>query len=88
MGKIVVIAALNGDSEQRCFGEIHMLLPISTVEMLTGVCVKCGGDGMYSHRLCKNNEQRCIGGADEYECVCDTCYEILNDAENSYSPIQ
>ena len=79
MGKIVVIAALNGDFMQQPFGEVHKLLPISVVDVLKGVCMECKQEnGLYSHRLCKNKEQQLIGGPDKYQCVCDTCYEILN----------
>jgi thymidine kinase len=66
--KHIIISALNGDSNRRLFGEIHLLLPICTqIEWLHAIC-KCKEPACYSKRKSNSIEQIEIGN--EYEAVC------------------
>lgn len=83
MGKVVVIAALDGTFERKAFGRILELVPLAEkVTKLSAVCMKCKQmDGAFSQRLVASTETELIGGKDLYRTVCRDCY-ITTDGIN------
>ena len=52
--KIVIISALDGDFERKPFGQIPELIPLSDdIVKLRAICMRCGDDAPFSHRLGK-----------------------------------
>lgn len=43
------------------------------VNKFHAVCVQCGEDAYVSHRLVQSDEDILVGGADEYEALCESC---------------
>ena len=71
--KIVFVVGLNGDSNQRNFGDIHRLLPLcDDIELLKACCKICMDEtpALFSKRIIQTNEQVHVGAADEYIPVC------------------
>ncbi|ALA62434.1 thymidine kinase [Turkeypox virus] len=74
-GKIIVVAALNGDFKRELFGNIFKLLPIAeSISMLTAVCMKCYKDASFSKRVTDDTRVKLIGGKETYMAVCRTCF--------------
>jgi thymidine kinase len=72
-GKTIFVVGLNGDCNQKNFGEIHKLLPLcDDIELLKAYCFVCknGTAGIFSKRTIKNDDQVLIGGEDKYIPVC------------------
>lgn len=75
LGKIVIIAALDGTFQRKPFGKVLNLVPCSeSVTKLSAVCVLCQDDAAFSVRLSNETAVEVIGGADKYIAVCRTCY--------------
>lgn len=76
MGKIVVIAALNGTYQRKTFGDVHNLLPIAEkIDVLNAVCMMCKRDAAFTKRLDdKADVVEDIGGAEKYVAVCRKCH--------------
>ncbi|AID46824.1 thymidine kinase [Penguinpox virus] len=75
LGKIVIIAALNGDFKRELFGNVCKLLPLAeTVSSLTAICVKCYREASFSKRITESKEVMDIGGKDKYMAVCRKCF--------------
>lgn len=75
LGKIVIVAALDGDSMMRNFGNIHKLIPKSdTVVKKMAVCA-CGRNAPFTKCSIKTNKDEIlVGGSEIYEAVCRLCY--------------
>ena len=78
MGKIVIVAALDGTYEGKPFGRIAELLPRSEQFVkLTAVCRNCGNDAPFTVRRPDFTDRQgiveVIGAADLYESVCRNC---------------
>lgn len=72
-GLDVLVMGLNGDFQQKKFGHILELIPISDeVTQLHGLCTDCsdGTHGNFSVRCTLDQEQTMIGAKDTYKCVC------------------
>ena len=90
MGKIVIVAALDGTFERKPFGNILELIPLAEdVTKLSAVCTKCGANAAFSKRIGPEKELEVIGGADKYvnqlfrlthiyryTARCRTCYHM------------
>lgn len=76
-GRRVIIAALDGDSERRPFGQVCALVPFcEVVEKSRGVCMKCRSrESAFSHRIRGGSQVIVIGAAESYEALCRYCYE-------------
>uniref|UniRef100_A0A131Y243 Thymidine kinase n=1 Tax=Ixodes ricinus TaxID=34613 RepID=A0A131Y243_IXORI len=75
LGKIVVVAALDGTYQRKGFPTIMELVPLSeSVIKLTAVCMVCYAEASYTKRLGMEKEVEIIGGADKYMAVCRSCY--------------
>jgi thymidine kinase len=71
--KIIFVVGLNGDSNQKNFGQIHKLLPIcDDIELLKACCKVCMNEtpGIMTKRTVSREEQVHVGGGDEYIAVC------------------
>jgi len=75
-GKIVIIAALDGDFLRRPFGRILELIPLAEkVDKLSAVCSSCFGEAAFTHRTVASTDLELIGGAEAYVPHCRTCFE-------------
>lgn len=76
-GKHVVVVGLDGDAEQRPFGDVLPLIAHADfVEKKTALCRRCG-DGtpaIFTRALTARDEQVAVGGAELYEPVCRKHY--------------
>ncbi len=83
-GKHVVVVGLDGDAEQRPFGDVLQLIPFAdSVEKKTALCLACG-DGtpaIFTQRLCAGavSGQVAVGGAEMYRPVCRRHLGVISD---------
>lgn len=83
LGKIVIVAALDGTFEGKPFGHIHELLSRSEQFIkLNAVCRSCGNDACFTiRRPCFIDKQdiiEVVGTDDLYESVCRKCRTYRN----------
>ena len=70
-GKVVVIAALDGDFQRQPFGQVPALVPrCERVDKLSAICAYCSRPASFTQRLTAETETVSIGGADKYVAVC------------------
>mmetsp|Transcript_19123 Transcript_19123/g.31286 ORF Transcript_19123/g.31286 Transcript_19123/m.31286 type:complete len:285 (+) Transcript_19123:161-1015(+) len=89
IGKIVIVAALDGTFQRKPFGRINELFHLAEyVTKLSAVCSMCGKDAFFTLRLSAETEVEVIGGADKYVAACRACYssctvhpEILHSSD-------
>ncbi|KAK7930247.1 hypothetical protein WMY93_006642 [Mugilogobius chulae] len=75
LGKIVIVAALDGTFQRKAFGNILSLVPLAeSVVKLHAVCMQCYKEAAYTKRIGAEKEVEVIGGADKYQAVCRKCY--------------
>ena len=81
-GKRVIIAGLDMDYEGKPFGPIPALMAIAEeVTKLHAVCIRCGANAVYSHRISPENTRILIGEKDKYEPLCRKCFmEVKNNS--------
>jgi thymidine kinase len=71
--KTIFVVGLNGDSNQKNFGDIHRLLPLcDDIELLKACCKICMDEtpALFSKRISLDESQVYVGGGDEYIPVC------------------
>lgn len=74
-GSRVILAFLDTDSTGKPFGKMGDLLAVSDeVLKLKAVCMVCGADASKSQRLLSIATQVSVGGADQYEARCRSCW--------------
>ncbi len=79
-GVRVIIAGLDMDFKGRPFGTMPQLMAMAdAVTKLHAVCMKCGGQAMYSYRLVPNESQILLGEKETYEARCRECYNLDGD---------
>lgn len=84
LGKIIIVAALDGTFQRKAFGNILNLVPLAeSVVKLHAVCMQCYKEAAYTKRIGTEKEVEVIGGADKYQAVCRKCYGGLVDKENN-----
>lgn len=84
LGKIIIVAALDGTFQRKAFGNILNLVPLAeSVVKLHAVCMQCYKEAAYTKRIGAEKEVEVIGGADKYQAVCRKCYGGLVDKENN-----
>ena len=73
-GKTVLISTLQLSSQPTgytAFEEVKSILPWATsIEICPAVCAKCDKDAYYTERLCKEEREVLVGGAESYQPVC------------------
>ena len=70
-GKVVVIAALDGDFQRQPFAQVPALVPLcERVDKLSAICAHCSRPASFTQRLTAETETVSIGGADKYVAVC------------------
>ena len=74
MGKHVIIASLDGDSNQKVFGQTISLIPqADEVDKLKAYCMECNDGTLapFSKRIVQNNsDQELVGSNEYYSAVC------------------
>jgi len=81
-GKIVVIAALDGDFRRKPFGRVLELIPMAEqVSKLSAVCTFCHNDASFTRRLTSETEVQVIGGSDKYVACCRKCFDLPLDTK-------
>jgi thymidine kinase len=84
-GKIIYVAGLDGDIEQKIFGDMVYLIPYATeVKKLTSVCEICRKEkkiipAPFTLRKKQNMERKAIGGKDLYYPVCNYHLFLLKE---------
>ncbi len=74
-GKIVIVAALDGNFMREPFGCILNLLPkAEKVTKLSAVCFLCAKDAAFTKRIGTETQIELIGGKDKYVAVCRACF--------------
>jgi thymidine kinase len=72
--KNLLVVGLDGDAQQKRFGEILHCIPWATnVTKLNALCCKCkdGTLAPYTRRITADNTPQIdVGGSDKYESVC------------------
>ena len=77
IGKILIIAALDGNFRREGFNKILELVPLAeSVVKLNAVCMKCYQIASFTKRLGPEKEIEIIGGQDKYMAVCRTCFWV------------
>ena len=75
LGKIVLVAALDGTFERKPFGNIINLIPLAEkVNKLCAVCVYCTSEAAFTKRIIESKEIQLIGGDEMYKPVCRACF--------------
>lgn len=77
LGKVVVVAALDGNFLREPFNDILRLVPISEkIKKKSAVCSVCKGkDAYFTMKIVKDDMIEVIGGSDIYSPVCRDCYK-------------
>ena len=78
--KTVYLYGLDGDFKREKFGKVLDLVPLAdSVTKTTALCKLCkdGTQGIFTHRITKETEQKVIG-ADNYIPLCRKCYQKEN----------
>lgn len=74
-GKVVILAALDGDFRRKPFGRVLDLVPMAEqVTKLTAVCSLCYRDAAFTRRTVAATQIELIGGDESYQPVCRSCY--------------
>lgn len=81
MGKLVIVAALNGDFLRESFPVIANLIPkADKIKLLQAYCFNCHKIAQYSLRIVASNEKILIGSAEAYKPACRKCYKYFSKA--------
>ncbi|XP_069685182.1 thymidine kinase, cytosolic-like [Periplaneta americana] len=84
LGKIVIVAALDGTYQRVGFGNILNLVPLAeNVVKLNAVCMVCFKDAAYTKRIGSEKKLEVIGGAEKYMAVCRKCYTLPSSVPKS-----
>ena len=79
MGKIVLIAALNGDFRMEPFPVIQRIIAKSDkIKLLKAYCFNCHKDAKFSLRIVQSNETVLIGAGEAYKPACRECHVFFS----------
>lgn len=78
IGKHIYLFGLDGDADQKLFGNTYKLLPLcDKISKLNGRCYNCGMENGSIFSMCNTNfkqeNQIDVGGEDKYHSVCRNC---------------
>jgi thymidine kinase len=75
LGKVLVVAALDGTFQRKSFNSVLDLIPLAEdVIKLSAVCMTCHRPAAFSKRIVNDSAVEVIGGADKYISVCRACF--------------
>jgi thymidine kinase len=75
----VIVAGLDMDFRGDPFGPIPGLMAVADfVTKVHAVCVRCGSNAQFSHRILEKEEVVLLGAKDIYEPLCRRCYILAN----------
>ncbi|XP_013785523.1 thymidine kinase, cytosolic-like isoform X2 [Limulus polyphemus] len=84
IGKVVIVAALDGTYQRQGFGNILFLVPLAeSVIKLTAVCMNCFEEASYTKRKGSEKQVEIIGGPEKYKSVCRACYFKVSPVKDS-----
>ena len=79
MGKIVLIAALNGDFRMEPFPVIQRIIAkADKIKLLKAYCFNCHKDAKFSLRIVQSNETVLIGAGESYKPACKECHVFFS----------
>ena len=79
MGKIVLIAALNGDFRMEPFPVIQRIISKSDkIKLLKAYCFNCHKDAKFSLRIVQSNEKILIVSGEAYKPACRECHVFFS----------
>ena len=79
MGKIVLIAALNGDFRMEPFPVIQRIIAkADKIKLLKAYCFNCHKDAKFSLRIVQSNETVLIGAGEAYNPACRECHVFFS----------
>lgn len=75
--KVVYVCGLDGDYQQKKFGQIIDLIPHSdNVRKLKGICFNCKiKESIFTHRI-SNEKEQIVVGVDNYSSLCRECFIV------------
>lgn len=88
IGKIILVAGLDGDYRMQPFGEMCEL--ICCAEQISKLCAfcqeclrkgRCNVPAPFTHRYISTDEQVKIGAAETYQALCRKCFRSKNGSE-------
>jgi thymidine kinase len=84
LGKIVIVAGLDGTFQRRPFGSLLDLIPLAEeVTKLNAICMLCSKDAAFTKRISNETDIELIGGSEKYISVCRVCFHAApNDVGN------
>ena len=86
MGKLVIVAALNGDFMREPFPVIANLIPkVDKIKLLNAYCFNCHKCAKYSLRIVASNEKILIGAGEAYKPACRKCFKFFSKVRNNGS---
>ena len=86
MGKLVIVAALNGDFMREPFPVIANLIPkVDKIKLLNAYCFNCHKCAKYSLRIVASNEKILIGAGEAYKPACRKCFKYFSNVRNNGS---
>ena len=79
VGKIILIAALNGDFRMEPFPVIQRIISKSDkIKLLKAYCFNCHKDAKFSLRIVQSNETVLIGAGEAYKPACRDCHVFFS----------
>ena len=79
VGKIILIAALNGDFRMEPFPVIQRIISKSDkIKLLKAYCFNCHKDAKFSLRIVQSNETVLIGAGEAYKPACRECHVFFS----------
>ncbi len=78
-GKIILIAALNGDFRMEPFPVIQRIISkADKIKLLKAYCFNCHKDAKFSLRIVQSNETVLIGAGEAYKPACRECHVFFS----------
>jgi thymidine kinase len=85
-GKVVIVAALDGDYRRKPFGRVLELIPVAErVDKLSAVCTGpgCARDAAFTKRTAASTQLQLVGAAEAYQPMCRECFASVPGADSA-----
>ncbi|MBR1992647.1 MAG: thymidine kinase [Bacteroidales bacterium] len=80
----VIVAGLDMDFLGKPFNSMPQLMAVAEyVTKAHAICVKCGRQAQFSHRLVASQKQVMLGEKDSYEPLCRHCFNEVRELEEN-----